>query len=223
MTFETVTRTLSVLAVATLLAGCSTAAQRQYQAIVTNTRSTLEDVRSCEMAIYNSPEYAPLRTHLPSDAVYPSLEQLSDESMANNDEIKLILATHPQSQACKHQALDRIAQAAPTIVPILLGLITKGEDNLMDLVQQKQSWGAYVRRRRDEAVAGTAELQAEGQRISANLQRSHDAELLQRQRAAEAAMRWSQTQQLINAMNRPQAPLNCYATGADAGVVATCR
>jgi hypothetical protein len=223
MTFETVTRTLSVLAVATLLAGCSTAAQRQYQAIVTNTRSTLEDIQACKMAVYNSPEYAPVRGHLPSNAVYPTLEQISDESMANNDEIKSILATHPQLQVCEHQALDRLAQATPTIVPILVSLITKSEDNVMDLVQQKQSWGAYVKRSRDEAVAANAKLQAEGQRITADLQRSHETELLQRQRAAQAVMQWSQTQQLINAMNRPQAPLNCYATGADAGVVATCR
>ena len=78
---------------------------------------------------------------------------------------------------------------------------------MIDLIQKKESWGAHVRRVRDVTIAGTAELQAQGQRISAGLQQSHEAELAQRQAAAQATAaalaQYSQTQQIINNMNRP--------------------
>jgi len=91
--------------------------------------------------------------------------------------------------------------------------MTKGEDSLIDLIQKKQSWGAHVRRVRDATIEGTAEVQAEERRIVAGLQQSHEAELAQRQRAAEALSQWAQTQQVINAMNHPVIT-NCNAFGS---------
>ena len=85
----------------------------------------------------------------------------------------------------------------------MLVVMTKGEDSLIDLIQKKQSWGAHVRRVRDATIEGIAELQAEERRVVAGLQQLHEAELAQRQRAAEALGQWAQTQQVINAMNRP--------------------
>jgi hypothetical protein len=48
--------------------------------------------------VYNSPEFAPLRRHLPFKVTDATLEQLSDNSLASDDEIKVILALHPQLQ-----------------------------------------------------------------------------------------------------------------------------
>jgi clan AA aspartic protease (TIGR02281 family) len=42
----------------------------------------------------------------------------------------------------------------------VLVYVTKFDDSVMDLIQKKQSWGAHVRRVRDAAIAGVAELQA---------------------------------------------------------------
>jgi hypothetical protein len=202
-TFKAIKRAIGVLAIAASLAGCTTAAQRQYEIIVSNNRSAAQDLQACAMAVYNSPEYTPLRRHAPYKATDATLEQLADNSLATDEEVKTILEIHPQLQSCRKQALDRVAQSTPTLVPILLTTMTKGEDSLIDLIQKKQSWGAHVRRVRDATIAGTAELQAEGRRIEAGLQQSHEAELAQRQRAAEALAQWAQTQQVINAMNRP--------------------
>jgi hypothetical protein len=109
-----------------------------------------------------------------------------------------------------HLAID------PTLVPIVLVAITKSEDSLIDLIQKKQSWGAHVKRVRDAIIAGTAELQAEGRRITSELQQSHEAELAQRQAAAQAATaalaQYAQTQQIIANMNRPVFT-NCLRMG----------
>jgi hypothetical protein len=204
---EAAQRVTSVIAIAALLAGCATAAQRQYQAMASNNQSAVQELQACTKALYDSPEYAPLRRHAPYKVSDATLEQLSDNSLATDDEIKLILALHPQLQSCRKQALDRITQSTPTLVPIMLGVVTKGEDSLIDLIQKKQSWGAHVRRVRDVVVAGAAELQVEGQKIMAGLLQSHEAELAQRQAAAQAMAasfaQYAQTQQIINSMNRP--------------------
>ena len=69
---------------------------------------------------------------------------------------------------------------------------------------------------RDVVIAGTADLQAEGQRIMAGLQQSHEAELAQRQATAQAMAasfaQYAQTQQIINSMNRPTFT-NCLRVG----------
>jgi hypothetical protein len=218
----TARRGLSVAAVAVLLAGCATAAQRQYQAMVSNDRSAVQDLQACAETVYNSPEYAPLRRHVPFRVTDITLEQLSDNSFATDDEVQLILETHPKMQSCRKQALDRISQSTPTLVPIMLVVLTKSEDSLIDLIQKKQSWGAHVRRARDAIIAGTAELQAEGRRITSELQQSHEAELAQRQAAAQAAAaalaQYAQTQQIISNMNRP---VNCITMGIRPGFQTT--
>src|SRR6516165_11553130 len=88
----------SVLTIAAFLAGCATAAQRQYQAMASNNQSAVQDLRICSETVYNSPEFAPLRRHLPFKVTDATLEQLSDNSLASDDEIKVILALHPQLQ-----------------------------------------------------------------------------------------------------------------------------
>jgi hypothetical protein len=202
--YDTAKRAASVFAIAALLAGCATtAAQREYQTMVSNDRTAVQDLQACTLAVYDSPEFAPLRRHAPYKATDATLEQLSDNSLATDDEIKLILENHPKIQACRKQAFDRISQSTPTLVPIMLAYITKTEDSLVDLIQKKQSWGAHVRRVRDATITGTAELQAEERRIVAGLQQTHEAELAQRQAAAAAFAQYSQTQQVIGDMANP--------------------
>ena len=89
------------------------------------------------------------------------------------------------------------------MVPILTKEFAGADDDTIAFVQRKLSWGERVRRARDRALAMQTELQAEEQRIIAGLERSHEAELARLQRALDALAQWAQTQQVINAMNRP--------------------
>src|SRR5215472_10088091 len=102
-TFKTTKLAACALAIATLIAGCATAAQRQYQTMVSNDRSAVQDLQACTTAVYDSPEYAPLRKHFPYKVSDVTLEQLSDNSPATDDEIKLILEVHPKFQSCRKQ------------------------------------------------------------------------------------------------------------------------
>jgi hypothetical protein len=74
------------------------------------------------------------------------------------------------------------------------------------LVQKKQSWGDFSKRRRDMALEAQAQVQTEARRIMAGLEQSHEAELARRQAAiqatSDALARWGQTQQAIYNSNQ---------------------
>jgi len=162
---KTVGHAFNVVAIATLLVACATAAQRQYETIVSNDRSALEGLQLCAANVYNSPEFSPLRRHAPIKIIDATLEQLSDDSFATDDEIKAILQIHPKLQWCRQQALDRISQSTPTLSAIMLVMVTKNEDSLIELIRRKETWGQYTRRVRDVSVQGSNVLQAEARRI----------------------------------------------------------
>jgi hypothetical protein len=102
--------------------------------------------------------------------------------------------------------VDGLSGAIPSLVPILSAEYIKGEDNILLLVQRKQSWGDFSKRRRDIESEARAQLQTEARRIMAGLEQSHEAALARRQAAiqatSDALARWGQTQQIIANMNR---------------------
>jgi hypothetical protein len=212
----TARRAWSVAAAAVLLAGCATAAQRQYQAIGTNTQAVVGGAKACVTAVYSAPEAALLRPHFPFDVWDLTLAQLSDQSLATKEEIDAIFVLHPRLQQCQKAALDGLMSTTPSLVPILAAESNRGEDNLLLLIQHKQSWGEFSKRRRDNVFEAQAELVAEARRIEAGLEQSHEAELAQRQAAAQAATaalaQYAQTQQIIAKMNQPTFT-NCLRMG----------
>jgi hypothetical protein len=92
----------------------------------------------------------------------------------------------------------------------------KNLDSLNELVNKRQSWGEYAKRLKDITTDARSELAAEEARITSGLQQSHEAELAQRQAAAQAAAdalaRYAQTQQIIANTNRPVFT-NCLRMG----------
>lgn len=203
---KAIKQTVSVLAVAGLIAGCATAAQRQYQTMASNIQSASQKLQACSQAEYNSAEYEPLRKHIPLSINHATLEQLADRNLVSDEEIKVIFETHPKFQSCRQEFLDQISQTAPTMGPIFVITWSKHEISLVDLIQRKQSWGDHLKRVKEAANEGLAQIATENQRIMAGLNQSHEAELSRRQVAADAFRQYNQTQQVINSMNRS---VNC--------------
>src|SRR5215472_6657989 len=193
---------LSVL-ILTTLCGCQTSAQREYQTMKAGNETAAAEMRACVSTVYSSPEYTPLRAHLPYNVADATLQQLADASMITPREWEAILAIHPKVQQCRNTLLAALAKSTPSIVPILTQVYNRSEDDLLALSAHKLTWGQYVVRARDRSAEAQAALQAEGQRVVDRLQRENAIEIEQRQRAAEALAAWAQTQELINAANRP--------------------
>ena len=196
-----------------LLVGCATAAQRQYQTMASAVQSVLAQAKVCTSEIYNAPEAAPLRAHSPQDMREASLTQLSDSSLATKQEADAIIALHPRVKVCQKAILDGFMPVDAAVIPILTKSYAEGDDDTIQLLQKKMTWGERVHRGRDRSNILLAALQAEGQRVTAGLERQHESELARRQAAANAMAQWAQTQQVVNAVNRPVFT-NCTGTGS---------
>lgn len=197
---------------ALLLCSCATQAQRQFQAIKASNQTNAAQLMACSTEVYNSSDYDLLRAHIPLSIYDATLEQLSDSNLASPAEIKALFTVHPRLQECRKAFLTATSQTEPGLVPIVTTLLTKNEDDLVTLTQRKISWGEYVHRIRDRMTETQTALQAEDRRVVAGLQQEHQAEVAHRQRAAEALAAWAQTQQAINAANRPVVT-NCNTFG----------
>jgi hypothetical protein len=195
-----------------LLCGCPTAAQREFQTMRTGQHQAVAEFGACSTAIYNAPENAPIRAHIPLSLNDATLQQLSDPSYATPEEAQVIFSNHPKLQLCRKAFLNVLAQAEPAVVPVRIGSFNKADDLKIALAQRKIAWGEYVHRIRDLSAETQAALLAADARVVAGLQQEHAAEMAQRQRAAEALAAWAQTQQMINAANRPVIT-NCSGFG----------
>ena len=218
-----------------LACGCATQAQRQYQSISTNIKTASEQIAACAAAVYNSPEAASLRPHMPLQPIDVTLEQMSDSSVATDQEIHAIFVTHPRVQECRKTYMAEISQSTPSLVPIYASFYNKTEDNLLALIQKKLAWGEFAKKQRDAATDSRTAIQVASQSIVAGLKQDHQAEIEQRQRAAEAVSQWAQTQQMINALNHPAptfyavppmtspSSLNCMSNRTGNTVITNCN
>jgi len=202
----------ALFALLVILSGCATHAQREFQAIRSANQANSVQFKTCLATIRNSPDYAILLAHVPENSLEATLEQLSDATYATPEQVQAIYAAHPKTQACRKAFLTNLAQAEPSLVPIFTAAYAKADDNLLALVQRKLNWGQFIHASRANTLEAQGAIHAEDQRMVAGLRQENQAELEQRQRAAQALANWAQTQQMINAINRPVVT-NCNSFG----------
>jgi hypothetical protein len=200
---------------AALCIACSTAAQRKEVAIRNNSHLAIATLNACIRPVYESQDFAPLRSHIPAPPGQFTLEQLTDTTFATDDEIKAFFAVHPKVVACRQQYLDVIVQETPTFVPPMASFFSRTEDALIGLIRKKTTWGDYIRQVKTGQEELRAELVSEGRMIDANLARSNEMELARRQAAANAIAHFVETAAEINALNRPVVT-TCNAYGNSA-------
>jgi hypothetical protein len=163
-----------------LLCGC-TQAQRQLQAMRTTQQQAGAELKACASALYNSPEYAPLRAHWPYSVHDATLQQLSDPSLATPNEAQALLSTHPRLAACREAFIASLAQSEPALVPIRRAFSDKLDNDLLALTQRRISWGEYIHRWRDRASEAEAALKAADRHVVSEFRWQDAAE---RERAA---------------------------------------
>ena len=123
----------------TAVAGCVAAGPRgTYQ-------SDLQTYNACAAAVYNAPEYAPLKRHAPSNVNNASLEPLASNDLATDEEIRLLQTAHARVLACRQTFLNAVAQHAPTIAAIDAAIAARTDDAMLALIQKKITWGEYLR------------------------------------------------------------------------------
>jgi|SRR5579859_5289520 hypothetical protein len=154
---------------------------------------------ACQNAIYRSPDFAPLRVHIPVDIYRTAPEQLADTNFVSDEEIHAISLTHPLAQVCWAEFLNELSKLNPSLAVIWTNRITKAQKSLIDLLQKKQSWGQHIRRSLDAALDGRAQFAAEAQRSVAGAYQSSQTESAPQLAAALA--QFQETQQTIKGLN----------------------
>ena len=90
-----------ILVILPLMTACATAAQRQCQTIVQSNTAAAADAKACTQAVYQSPDFAPLRAHVPPDIRAATLDQMTDTATVIPEEITALKATHAQISECR--------------------------------------------------------------------------------------------------------------------------
>lgn len=180
-----------VCSIAALSACIDTHAQeRQRQAAIQAAQDAVSTAKaellSCRQAIYDSADYAPLRTHFnrPPTSGYP-LATLIDTGHVTPAERAAYLTTHPRTQACTSAYWAVIGRYAPNMVAIAQGGNTRIEDELVKFLSGHLSWGEYTTKARDISAQTDAAI-AEEQRAE-SARRAAQQEEEQNRRAALAA------------------------------------
>jgi hypothetical protein len=195
------------------MAGCATAAQRQGEQIKTGLGAAEAEMKACVAAMNNDPSYAGLQQHFPfNDIRQATLAQMTDDSLVSSSDVALMSSRRSIIIGCESKLEETLSRVLPPLVPIIVETRTEQDNNLLDLVKHKASWGAYVVRSQAIIASQAAKMQAVFHQVDAELAAANQQELAQRQAAAAAYSQYMQTQQIINNANRP-VTTNCNRFG----------
>lgn len=181
-----------------LLISCQTMAQRQAASIRKNFADAVQNARNCRLNIYATPAYWGIAKHAPLfEDQSPRLDQLADEGVPKDEDIKTIIAVHNELEPCRVQLIKSLWTTIPGFVPILVQYYHSRELVTVDLIQRKITWGEYNKRHMALVDEYKIKAQAFDDQLVRELSASHQAELAQRQAALNALSQWSYQQQVL--------------------------
>jgi len=160
--------------VAVIFAGNSSHGQTPPPTDPADAQSVLRKFDACQLAVFNAPEFDPVRPHIPRNVFQATPEQLDDTNLATDEEIRAVLLLHPRSRVCYDELLSGLSRSAPLLAAIYATYLAKTQASLIDLLQRQQSWGAYLRGSKDASIARRT-AQAESPGVTADVAQQQDA------------------------------------------------
>jgi hypothetical protein len=145
---------------------------------------------------------------------------LTDETRPTKDEIKSIYALYGDVQTCRSLVLAGLSKAHPVLVLAITEGYSKSDQLWSEFAKGKMTWGQFNTGRKSIIEESRTRMVQTNMQIGSQLEGQHQAEVQQRQRAAEALSAWAAQQQAfalqqqaINAANRPRI-INCNYVGS---------
>lgn len=194
-----------------LMCSCQTAAHRQSISIQEGSQTAQQKAKACFSKISANPAYQSFAQHMPlNGSVYPTLAQLADDNLPNDEDVKVIIALHNDMAPCRERLIEDTMKITPGFIPTMLQFYNGSDLIMVDLMQRKSTWGEANKRRSALINDFMAKMQVVGSQINSELAASNQAELAQRQAALNSLSQWAnqqqvlmQNQQMINSLNRP--------------------
>jgi hypothetical protein len=166
---------------------CSTAAQRQASFIRENDQVAKQKLMDCLHKVEINPDYHSLAEHMPIRGnVNPTLEQLADNGLPTDQDIRVIFAFHNEAEYCRLQLIEDYMKFIPGIVPTLTQFNHQSNLISVDLIQKKITWGEANKRRLALKDEYRGKIQAFFEQLDRDLAASHQSELAQRQEVSQA-------------------------------------
>jgi hypothetical protein len=150
------------------------------------------------------------------------LQMLTDEARPTKGEIKSIYGLYGDIQNCRQMVLADISKAHPLSVLALTDSYSKSDQLWAEFTKGKMTWGQFNAGRKSIIEESRKRMLQASMQIGSELEGQHQAEMQQRQQAAEAFSAWAtqqqalaMQQQAINAADRPRI-INCNYMGSTA-------
>jgi hypothetical protein len=201
-------------------AGCATSAQREWTRLnqVGDEGSKARD--ACYETAAASAPFQALKNNMALRGEQ-TIAMKANPAKATKAEAASLIEYHQNYLApCRKIDLETASKLHPALVAILADGYAKSDANIVRLINQQIAWGEFVQENDAIRIDTGSKMVTAGSAIQQNLERGHNAELAQRQRASAAMSNWvyqqqilAQNQQAINAMNRPRMT-NCQYVGA---------
>src|SRR4051812_30699306 len=160
----------------------------------------VQAAHSCMIDLYNPPEAAPLRPHLPTNPKMATLSQLSNPSYATAPESAAIRALHPRFNACRQPMINGLYAAIPSLGQLAQQASATGDDDIVLLIQRRISWGESITRWRNRTLTLEAEAQRQLASVTASIQQQKQAEMARQveQQQSAALLEHLRSQQLLD-------------------------
>lgn len=204
-------------AAALMVGACATGAQKEMARLESVAAAGTKADDACAAQVETTAAYAIVRDKLGWGSG-PTLANQADTSKPTPNEVQALYAVHAAYMPCRKGRLETAANINPALVPPLVERYAGQDAVLVDLVNQRETWGGAARRIAAVDAQTGAKGMAVGSQIMGGLNQSHQAELRRRQTAAAAMSQWVANQQIISAMNQPRYT-NCMYVGTQLSCV----
>jgi hypothetical protein len=117
--------------------------------LVETAEDTIHAGVECRSSVSRKPEYRGLARHMPLvDLNKATLTQMTDTSLATQDDYSVIADWQQDIRACRDRLLEVIERTDPLYVPIVLTGWNNDDEILVLLARRKLAWGDAVMRLR---------------------------------------------------------------------------
>ena len=133
-----------MLAAVAVISGCTTPADTRADDILGTMQDAQESLNQCIVDTYNDPQFEPLGKHMPMNMRGVSMEQLTDESLATDAEIQMLMAYDESAESCRKTYVDELRPVAPTIAALTQAAYDRNQNGLSGLMAKQLTWGQYI-------------------------------------------------------------------------------
>jgi len=185
-----------------ILSGCATHAQKEINRI--NEQFAIADKAAvaCLKSVVNSPVNQRLEKLFIIDTDDPGrIAKLTINRYVTKQEAEDLIEFSTLRRPCAKTIIDGFSKAHQDYGLVWAVIFADADADIIKLFNKKLTIGDANQRTIDRVNRLKQDISDVGKHITANMEYSHNQQIAQRQRAAEAMQRWGNNQALINSIN----------------------